>query len=275
MERNDFGADVSPTDNTVPIETERTLASPRFDDKSIQRARPAVPLNLRGRARKWPLAIVLMCVLAGLGGGLLGGVALMKYQSSKADPEAPSNSSTRPDVAGGQQAQPAVNQQAETNQQPARVEQSAAEQSPDGAQASADDKGVADSNVGGAEAGPGAREELRTALGGWLAATNARDVAGQMKFYAPNVEAFYLSRNTTRAAVREEKSRLFSQARVVDVRASEPEILLSSDGRKAVMRFRKRYQIDARGGEVLQELRWRRAGSGWLIVSERDLRVIQ
>jgi hypothetical protein len=41
------------------------------------------------------------------------------------------------------------------------------------------------------------------------------------------------------------------------------------------MRFRKRYRIDERGGEVLQELRWRRTDSGWRIVSERDLRVIQ
>ena len=96
-----------------------------------------------------------------------------------------------------------------------------------------------------------------------------------MRFYAPNVEAFYLSRNASREAVREEKSRLFARARAVDVRASEPEIRLSRDGSKAVMRFRKRYQIDERGGEVLQELRWRRTGSGWLIVGERDLRVIQ
>ena len=44
MERSTFGADVSPTDNTVPMETERTLDAPRFDDKSVQRARPAVPL---------------------------------------------------------------------------------------------------------------------------------------------------------------------------------------------------------------------------------------
>jgi hypothetical protein len=61
----------------------------------------------------------------------------------------------------------------------------------------------------------------------------------------------------------------------VDVRASEPEIRVGRDGRTAVMRFRKRYQIDERGGEVLQELRWRRTPSGWRIVGERDLRVIQ
>ena len=53
---------------------------------------------------------------------------------------------------------------------------------------------------------------------------------------------------------------------------------MSRDGRTAVMRFRKRYQITggpaSRSGEVLQELRWRRTEGGWRIVSERDLRAI-
>lgn len=237
------------------------MASPRFDEKSVQRARPAVPLTLRGRARTWPLAIVFACILAGLAGGLLGGIALMKYQSSKDDPE-PSSASTRPNVEG----------QAKSDSPQADSQPEAAGRQPTPATS---DEGVADSNGGEAEAAPDARALLRSALGEWIAATNARDVEKQMTFYAPNVEAFYLSRNASRAAVREEKSRLFSRARDVDVRASEPEISLARNGRTAVMRFRKRYRIDERGGEVLQELRWRRTDSGWRIVGERDLRVIQ
>jgi ketosteroid isomerase-like protein len=279
MERSGFGAHVSPTDNTVPIDPERTVASPRFDEKSVQRARPAVPLTLRGRARTWPLAVVFTCILAGLGGGLLGGVALMKYQGSKANSESTSTS-TRP--ASAQDASTAADErqgetgpQSSNNQQASGDGQAAVNQTPDGAQPAASDEGVAGPDVGASDAAPDTRGELRAALDGWVAATNARDVGGQMKFYAPNVEAFYLSRNASREAVREEKSRLFSQARAVEVSASEPEIRLSSDGRKAIMRFRKRYRIDERGGEVLQELRWRRTDSGWRIVGERDLRVIR
>jgi ketosteroid isomerase-like protein len=271
MELGSFGAHVSPTERTVPNDPERTVASPRFDEKSVQRARPAVPLTPRGKARAWPLAIVLTCVLAGLAGGLLGGVALMKYQSSRSRSE-PNTSSTQPP-----DTQSANNQQAETKQQASNDEQAANNQTmPDGARPTANDEGVAaDSKGEEAVAGPGASAELSAALDGWIAATNARDVERQMRFYAPNVEAFYLSRNASRAAVREEKSRLFSQARAVDVRASEPDIRLGRDGRTAVMRFRKRYQIDERGGEVLQELRWRHTDSGWRIIGERDLRVIQ
>ncbi|MFL6285818.1 MAG: hypothetical protein ACJ74Q_21980 [Pyrinomonadaceae bacterium] len=271
MERRSFGAHVSPTERTVPNDPERTVASPRFDEKSVQRARPAVPLTLRSKARAWPLAVVFTCVLAGLAGGLLGGVALMKYQGSKSRSE-PNPSSTQPP-----DTQPANSQQGETKQQASNDEQAANNQTmPDGARpAAADDEGVAGSKGEDVNAGPGTRAELSAALDGWIAATNARDVEGQMKFYAPNVEAFYLSRNASRATVREEKSRLFSQARAVDVRAYEPDIRLGRDGRTAVMRFRKRYRIDERGGEVLQELRWRHTGTGWRIVGERDLRVIQ
>ena len=100
-----------------------------------------------------------------------------------------------------------------------------------------------------------------------------------MQFYGPSLDAFYLSRNASREAVRAEKARLFAAASAVDVRASSaPEIRLGPDGRTAVMRFRKRYQIggaEGRSGEVLQELRWRRTPGGWKIVGERDLRVIQ
>jgi ketosteroid isomerase-like protein len=135
----------------------------------------------------------------------------------------------------------------------------------------------AKADVGAVEPGADAQGELRAALGGWLAATNERDVGRQMSFYAPTVEAFYRSRNATRDSVRAEKARL-ARASAVNVEAAAPEIRMSPDGRTAVMRFRKRYRIDgeeSRAGEVLQELRWRRTGDGWKIVGERDLRVLQ
>lgn len=128
---------------------------------------------------------------------------------------------------------------------------------------------------------PGAGEsqtELRGALGEWVAATNARDVDGQMRFYDNALNAYYLTRNASRAAVRAEKARVLGRADSVDVRAGEPDIKVSPDGKTATMRFRKRYAIENRGanrrGEVLQELRWRRTRDGWRIVGERDLRVI-
>jgi ketosteroid isomerase-like protein len=131
---------------------------------------------------------------------------------------------------------------------------------------------------GGAEGG-GWAEALRSALDDWVRATNERDVARQMEFYAPQLEAFYLTRNVPRSAVRAEKQRVFARASAVAVRAEAPEIVLGDAGRTAVMRFRKQYEIangrQSRSGEVVQELRWRRTPGGWKITSERDVRVLR
>lgn len=126
--------------------------------------------------------------------------------------------------------------------------------------------------------GSGDAAALRSSLERWISATNARDIGGQMDFYAARVRAFYLARDVTRAFVRAEKSRVFSSARSIDIRAEEPEIVFQDDGRTAVMRFRKTYRIEdgprSRRGAVIQELRWQRAADGWKIFSERDIRVL-
>jgi ketosteroid isomerase-like protein len=284
MEERGRETSVSPTERTIPVDPDRTLAAPRFDEKSIQKAQPAVPLTRGGKPHKaWPTSVVVLCVVAGLAVGVLGGLALTLSQRDDARVE----SSPVPQAQATEEAPPLVESEPvkPSSAPPAREEETVAQDAPRAAAGGADAK-VADAKVADEKsddakvADAGTEGELRSALGEWLAATNARDVQRQMQFYAPTVSAFYLSRNAPREAVRAEKSRVFAGADLVDVRASSaPDIRLSRDGQTAVMRFRKRYRIEggvgARSGEVLQELRWRRTPSGWRIVSERDLRVIQ
>jgi ketosteroid isomerase-like protein len=120
---------------------------------------------------------------------------------------------------------------------------------------------------------------LRASLEEWIAATNARDIGKQMTFYPTTMQAFYRTRNVPKEAVRAEKARVFKQADKIDVRADQPEIIFTEEGRAAIMRFRKRYVIEGgpgeRRGEVIQELRWRKTSSGWKITSERDVRVLR
>jgi len=120
--------------------------------------------------------------------------------------------------------------------------------------------------------------ELKSSLNNWVTATNARDVEGQMSYYAPKVKAYYQARNASPELVRAEKTRAFARAKVIDIQTSEPEIALSRDGRGATMQFRKKYAIKeggkTRNGEVLQELQWVKSGGEWKIVSERDVKVI-
>lgn len=125
----------------------------------------------------------------------------------------------------------------------------------------------------------GQADVLRAALQAWVGATNEKDIGRQMTFYMPTLLAYYLTRNTPRDAVRAEKARVFARATRIDINADEPEVVFLEQGRVAVMRFRKRYEIEggpvARRGEVVQELRWRNTDGGWKIYSERDIRVIR
>ena len=126
---------------------------------------------------------------------------------------------------------------------------------------------------------PGNATNLVKALDDWVAATNSRDVGGQLAHYAPRLTSFYLSRDVPREAVRAEKVRAFGGADSVEISIADPQIRVARDGRTAVLRFRKQFIIKSAGqrrsGEVLQELRWARTPAGWKITSERDLQVIR
>ena len=123
------------------------------------------------------------------------------------------------------------------------------------------------------------RRVLQSALAGWVAATNARDVNRQLAYYAPRLEAFYLSRDVPREAVRVEKRNTFSHADRVLISVNDVTVEIGRDGLTAAMKFRKRYEIESGGGqrdgEVLQELQWSKTESGWKITSERDLQVLR
>ncbi|HEU4595807.1 MAG TPA: hypothetical protein VFS10_11755 [Pyrinomonadaceae bacterium] len=275
MERSREGTHVSPSDETIPIEPERTVVAPRFDRKSIQSAQPAVPLDARKneRRRASPAAFVLLCVVAGIAGGLLGAYVLSRYQRD-ARPAANAQPQPAPNTAAASQAVDAQTAPATTTQAPPEAN------APDAQIVEAE--GLNETASGGEGVAPDADSQatLRGALGEWIAATNARDISKQMSFYGTRVNAFYLSRNASREAVRAEKARVLGRAETVDVSAGEPDIRLSRDGQTATMRFRKKYSISGgdvgeRRGEVLQELRWQRTPDGWKIVSERDLRVLQ
>jgi ketosteroid isomerase-like protein len=122
------------------------------------------------------------------------------------------------------------------------------------------------------------RGALLTTVDSWVAAHNARNLTQVTNFYMPNVSTFYLAQNTTRAAVRAEKARLFQTSTMTIRRTSEPQITFGQDGNTATTVFRKSY---SRGdaaqsqGEVLQEIIWQKTNRGWKVVSERDLRVLR
>jgi hypothetical protein len=99
-----------------------------------------------------------------------------------------------------------------------------------------------------------------------------------MRFYPERVPVYYTWRNVLWSNVRTEKIKVFGGTSRLLIGVSTPTVELGEDGLTAVTRFRKRYVIEGpsvrRRGEVLQELRWNRTTAGWMIVSERDARVL-
>jgi YD repeat-containing protein len=122
-------------------------------------------------------------------------------------------------------------------------------------------------------------ESLRTALDGWIAATNARDADKLISFYNSKVDAFYRSEHVSQEFVQADKAGWFKRADLLEVKATNPEITMSGDGRTATMRFHKTYTVKVGGrehhGEVLEWLKWLRTDDGWKIVGERDIRVLR
>ena len=268
----------SPSENTDRIGSGPTLSTPHFDEKSIQNARQAVPLARNKARRFWPLALVLMCGSALVGAVI--GIALWRYPNSSAQLSTPATAEgTSPSESDELSQSAADSEQKPNDAGRGNMEANAEATRAPGTRESSAVRGEPISYEQNSEVqNADARPLLKDAFDEWIAATNARDLKRQMSFYHQTVNAFYLTRNVPREAVRAEKSRVFGRADSIDIRAASPAINLSHDGRTATMRFRKKYAIEGggedRSGEVVQELRWRRTG-GWKIVSERDLRVIQ
>jgi len=119
---------------------------------------------------------------------------------------------------------------------------------------------------------------LRESLASWIAAKNSRDMDKQLSFYMPRLNYYYRARNISLADIHANKLRAVQRDGEGDISIDEPEIILSDDGRTAVMRFHKQYAWIRRGnhrGEVIMELTWIKTDDGWKIIGERDARVIR
>jgi ketosteroid isomerase-like protein len=261
---------------TEPIDAERTMAAPHFDAAAVKHARPAVPLaEIRAR-RSWPVTLMMLAVLAGLTGGVIGGVLSTGYLTRNA--AQPLDSQTSTTTATDEPTESAPAAQTASEAQP--VEEAPLTSAPEAALEQEAEASEIAEEVNSREARPAETQAaLRSALGEWLAATNARDLGKQLSFYRPTMNAFYRRRNASLAEVRADRARVFENARSIDVRAESPIIHVSQDGQSATMRFIKRYSIvgggEDRNGEVVQELRWQRINGQWRIVSERDIKVVR
>ena len=246
----------APDNLTAPAAASQTYKTPRDETATIASSTPAASFNEKS-AQRFPLALVLgSLALVALLGALLYG-----WRKSATNDVAVANANAAPP--------PVTTPSAQTAATPA-LSPSATPGSSPSPTAAATEPSVAQEKE---------RVALRSTVDSWLAAHNARNLSQVTNFYMPNVSAFYLAQNTSRAAVRAEKARLFQESALSIKRTSEPQIAFAQDGRTATTLFRKSYSRGTaarpESGEVLQEIGWQKTNRGWKNISERDLRVLR
>jgi serine/threonine-protein kinase len=250
-----------PSGERVAAFSETKAADIQDDDEAVTVVNPSPSRSSdsRDRQRRFPLALVIGSLALA---ALLG---LLLYASRKSANNNPSTANVN--VNATPVASPSV--QAEATPAP----QSA---TPAAAATPSPQPSVAQPVTAATEK---ERVALLSTVDGWLAAHNTRNLTQVTNFYMPNVSAFYLAQNTTRAAVRAEKARLFREPGMSIRRTSDPQITFGQDASTATTVFRKSYQrgdlSQPQSGEVLQEIVWRKTNRGWKIISERDLRVLR
>lgn len=287
MDERERGVEENYSNQTGHEAVPERPALPAFDEESIHRARPAVPLSeVPARRSSWPLSTLLLLLIAGVAGGAIALFVVTQYlrrsattsppvvatapPTTQATAPAPSPNTAPINDPSQTNAAPADDQNRSDRQESATVEPAEANNRSNNSETREDeragakiDQNVAQENGREVEAERVAGEEparddetseadprrsLRSAFDSWIASTNARDIDRQMELYGRRVNAFYLTRNASRRDVRAEKTQLFGRAETVDVRAGEPEIKFGSNGKTATMRFRKDYVI-AGGGQ--------------------------
>jgi serine/threonine protein kinase len=228
----------------------------RDETPTVLSGSPPSSFREDGERRRFPYALVLgSFALAALLVALL-----YAWRSQRTNQVAVVNTNVAPS--------PATSPSAQTEASPAR--------SPTATPGASPQPSVAVEPSGASEK---ERAELRSTVDSWLVAHNTRNLSQLTNFYMPKVSPFYRVRNTTRAAVRAEKARLFTEPAMSIKRTSDPEIVFATNGIVATTLFRKSYSrgtaANAQSGEVLQEIVWQKTNRGWKIISERDLRVIR
>jgi serine/threonine protein kinase/ketosteroid isomerase-like protein len=238
--------DDAATENEAAVEDEAA---------TVVHPSPSGSFNSKGARRRFPLALVS----GALALAALAGLLLYAWRSPASDVAQTANAEAAPSPVATQ-ATPAGETHPTTNATPSPSPQPS----------------VAQPATVSSEKERGA---LLSTIDGWLNAHNRRNLTQVTNFYMPHVSAFYLTQNTTRAAVRAEKARLFQESGMSIRRTGDPQITFGQDGSTATTVFRKSYtRGDAsqrQSGEVLQEIVWQKTDRGWKIISERDIRVLR
>lgn len=137
----------------------------------------------------------------------------------------------------------------------------------------------ANANANANVADPKAKADVEARIDAWRDSLEAVDLDDFMSHYADSVD-YYNGRGTTRAAVRDDKSRAFAKFDSMEMTISNLKITVGPGDGRAVAEFDKEWTFtnadgESNSGKVTQQMVLEKIGGKWLITLEKDLRVIR
>jgi hypothetical protein len=121
------------------------------------------------------------------------------------------------------------------------------------------------------------RKEVMTALNGWAETSMARDIEGQMSYYAQTLDVYYTRTNVNASVVRTDRQRAYDTFSTLDIELSNVQITPDATGERAVVVLDKTWNFEGEekstSGSVQQELRLAKIDGRWRINGEKDLQV--
>lgn len=121
------------------------------------------------------------------------------------------------------------------------------------------------------------RDEVTDTLDDWRVAAESLDLDAVMSHYAERVD-YYNSAGASASTVREDKARAFERYDSMEVKLSNISVQPSETGETAEATVDKEWDFTGDGrscGKVRQKLGFRHTAGRWLIVSEKDLKVLE
>lgn len=121
-----------------------------------------------------------------------------------------------------------------------------------------------------------ATNDVISALQGWTAATNARNLSSHMSYYSENLSIYYGRRNVSREFVRANRAPAFNKYSQLKVQLTNIQVSFDPSGNTAVVTFDKTWDFDGARhstGSSQQSVWLSHIGGRWLITGEKDLKV--
>ena len=120
------------------------------------------------------------------------------------------------------------------------------------------------------------RSEVLKEIYGSKSARDSRDLSSCLSYYAETLDRYYTKRGMSRAGVRADKARHFSNYTSMQSDYSNMNVAVGPDGQTVTAVFDKEWNfsgVKTSSGKVQSQLIFKRINGRWLITTERDLKV--